>query len=196
MCRILFLTNNVNTESLYNWLCANNSYVFRSKEKLTEETIDKYNPDIVICYNYRYIISSEVIKKMSGNIVNLHISYLPWNRGANPNFWSFVDDTPKGVTIHYIDEELDKGSIIAQKQIDFDEKDETFESTYSKLNTEIVELFKCNWENIKNKTVNYSKTEEKGSYHNMEEFLKIKKEIGFSWDENIADFLERYRKNE
>ncbi len=28
------------------------------------------------------------------SIINLHISYLPWNKGAYPNVWSFIDETP------------------------------------------------------------------------------------------------------
>ncbi len=62
------------------------------------------------------------------SIINLHISFLPWNRGAHPNFWSFYDDTPKGVTIHLIDEGIDTGAIIYQKEITFDRNEKTFES--------------------------------------------------------------------
>ena len=37
----------------------------------------------------------------------MHISYLPFNRGAHPNYWSFKDNSPKGVTIHFIDNGID-----------------------------------------------------------------------------------------
>lgn len=46
--------------------------------------------------------------------MNLHISYLPWNKGADPNFWSCIDGTPAGVTLHHIDAGVDTGDIIAQ----------------------------------------------------------------------------------
>ena len=29
------------------------------------------------------------------SFINMHISYLPWNRGFSPNIWSFIDNTPK-----------------------------------------------------------------------------------------------------
>lgn len=61
---------------------------------------------------------------MKTPVLNLHISYLPWNRGANPNFWSFVENTKKGVTIHEIDEKLDKGKILLRKELEFDENRE------------------------------------------------------------------------
>ena len=62
-------------------------------------------------------------KKLYQNIkkiINLHISYLPYNKGAHPNFWSFADNTPSGVTIHEVNENLDSGNIIFQKKIEFD----------------------------------------------------------------------------
>ena len=52
-------------------------------------------------------------------IINLHISYLPWNKGASPNLWSVVEETKKGVSIHYVDSTLDTGEIIVQKELDF-----------------------------------------------------------------------------
>ena len=71
----------------------------------------------MVSYGYRKIVLADVIDKMAGEIINLHISYLPWNRGANPNFWSFIDDTPKGVTIHEMSADLDKGRILCQKEL-------------------------------------------------------------------------------
>ena len=47
---------------------------------------------------------------MKRPIVNLHISYLPFNRGSHPNYWSFVENTPKGVSIHEIDEQIEINS--------------------------------------------------------------------------------------
>jgi len=43
--------------------------------------------DLVISYGYRHILKKEIIESSKAPIVNLHISYLPWNRGAHPNFW-------------------------------------------------------------------------------------------------------------
>ena len=59
--------------------------------------------------------------------------------------WSFLEDTPKGVTIHYIDEGIDTGDIIVQKEVFIDEDKETLKSSYEILNKEIQALFKENW---------------------------------------------------
>ena len=88
---------------------------------------------------------------MQGQIFNLHISLLPYNREASPNFFSFIENTSKGVTIHQIDEGLDTGPILAQKRIIFDESKETFASSYEKLILEIQMLFKENWSSISDK---------------------------------------------
>jgi methionyl-tRNA formyltransferase len=105
--------------------------------------------DCIISYGYRHKISKEIIGSVHRRAINLHISYLPWNRGANPNYWSWYDNTPKGVTIHYIDEQFDTGDIIVQKQVDFSNVEPlTLRTTYQKLSDEIEDLFIHNWHGI------------------------------------------------
>ncbi len=105
--------------------------------------------DYVVSYRYRHIIKQDLLDFLSGKIINLHISLLPWNKGADPNLWSFLENTPKGVTIHFIDKGIDTGDIIAQKELFFDPEVETLGSTYEKLNSEIVRLFKDVWPRIR-----------------------------------------------
>ena len=71
--------------------------------------------DWIVSYGYRHIISKNHIDNLKNPIINLHISYLPFNRGAHPNYWSFKEKTPKGVTIHFMDEGIDTGPILVQK---------------------------------------------------------------------------------
>ena len=123
--------------------------------------------EFAISYRYRHIIWKPLIEYLNGNIINLHISLLPWNRGADPNLWSFLEDTPKGVSIHYIDEGIDTGDIIAQKELFFNNDAETLASTYEKLNIEILELFKMYWEPIINGKTDRKKQMQPGSFHNI-----------------------------
>ena len=125
--------------------------------------------DFLVSYGYRHIIQKPVIEHLQGRIVNLHISLLPWNRGADPNLWSFLEDTPKGVTIHYVDEGLDTGDIIAQKELFFDEEYETLATTYEKLNDAIVELFREYWPKIMDGQVQRLKQPVSGSSHRLED---------------------------
>lgn len=106
--------------------------------------------DFIISFGYRYIISKDIIDIFPNKIINLHISLLPYNRGADPNLWSYLEDTPKGVTIHYIDENLDTGNIIVQKEIKDNIQHDTLKTSYDRLINEIIILFENNIDNILN----------------------------------------------
>ena len=150
--KILYLTNNLAFD-LSECLIENGENVVICHEKINYDFLKSERFDFIVSYNYKYIIPENVIKMYENKIINLHISFLPYNRGAYPNVWSFLEDTPKGVTIHYIDEGVDTGDIIVQKELYFDEKNETFKTSYEKLNIEIQNLFKLNWDKIKNNKI-------------------------------------------
>ncbi len=189
-CNVLFLTNNDNALGLYDWLAERDS-VMLCQDKITVDMIKEWAPQIIVSYNYRHMITEDVIDYMNGKIVNLHVSYLPWNRGANPNVWSFVDDTPKGVTIHQISSGLDKGRILYQKECTFDPEKETFETTYRTLHEEIVKLFCGHWEEIRQWKCPLLEQEGNGSYHNAKDFEELKQRTDFNYTENIAAYLKR-----
>lgn len=185
---ILFLTNNPDSLVLYDWLKEKEpeKEIYVVSNKIYLEMVEQLQPDYIISYNYRYLIPAEVLEYMKGRAVNLHVSLLPYNRGSSPNFFSFLYDTPKGVTIHELTAGLDKGRILCQKELVFDEETETFESSYNKLQQEIVALFQENWERIKTGNCEGFLPQEKGSYHTMKELELFRTEHPFAWDETIA----------
>ncbi|MCD8379720.1 MAG: formyl transferase [Lachnospiraceae bacterium] len=188
--KVLFLTNNENTLPLYHWISE------RADCSLYSEPLDlsgllMFHPDILVSYNYKYMIPGDVIEAMHGNALNLHVSYLPWNRGSSPNFWSFIENTPKGVSIHKLAQKLDKGDVVFQKELFFDENKETFSSSYDTLQKEIMELFKANWEAILNGIYTPVVHPEKGSYHSNAQLAALRGKVDFSWDETIAIVKER-----
>lgn len=185
---VLFLTNNKNSLVLFDWLKYFETKLLIYSLPINDEQIINMNVEYIISYGYSYIIKKNIINIMQERIINLHISLLPWNRGANPNFWSFIDNTPKGVTIHYIDEGLDTGDILFQKEVIFDEKIETFRSTYKYLHEEIVNLFKENWKFLKNKKINAYKVIEKGTYHSIKDFENFTKNNPITWDDIIYNY--------
>lgn len=64
---------------------------------------------------------------------NLHASLLPQYRGAAPINWAIINNEVKtGVTTFFIDEKIDTGSIIANKEVAI-EKNETAETLHDKL---------------------------------------------------------------
>ena len=107
--------------------------------------------DFVVSYGYRHIVRKSVIDLFPNKIINLHISFLPYNRGADPNLWSWIESTSAGVTIHKLDPGLDTGEILIQKKVNFrnSDGDLTLASTYTKLQKEICQLFQENWDRLK-----------------------------------------------
>jgi methionyl-tRNA formyltransferase len=135
--------------------------VFQIQEKISFE-ISQF--DWIVSYGYSHIIKQEIIDKAKNPIINLHISYLPFNRGADPNFWSWFENTPKGVTIHQIDKGIDTGDIFIQKEVYF-EGNETLSSSYEMLKKEIEDLFIENFDNIIQGIIFPKKQNGKGTFH-------------------------------
>lgn len=190
--KILFLTNNEISYNLVYWLKnVKNEKVIMFQDNMSLKKLMEINPELVISYNYKYIIKEDIIDYMKNRIINLHISLLPWNRGASPNLWSFLEDTPKGVTIHLIDKGLDTGKILLQKRVIFDENKETLKSSYNKLHEEIVKLFQENWEDIKNNKIIPEAQIGKGTKHSIKDFKNIEKLVP-NWDINILKLKKMY----
>lgn len=191
---ILFLTNNNQYLNLFDWISGFHEHkCLLSSEKLSIDLFDEFKPDLIISYGYRYIIKPDIINLFKNKIINLHISLLPWNRGAHPNIWSFLEDTPKGVTIHFIDEGVDTGDILLRKEILFDENKETLSSSYNKLQFEIQKLFIENWVNIRENKIIPQKQQGKGSIHYIKDWEKISFLISKDgWNTKIADLKMSY----
>lgn len=127
--------------------------------------IQQLKPEIGISALFGYILRPEFIEGMPYGCINIHPAFLPFNRGAHPNVWSIVEGTPAGVTLHFIDEGVDTGEIIAQRQLPVEPID-TGETLYRKLEQAAVQLFKENWSLIRSgKKTSGSIPQEKGSYH-------------------------------
>lgn len=117
-------------------------------EPRTEASIRSLAPDMGISVFFDYILKPEFINLFTAGIINLHPSYLPYNRGQYPNVWSIIDETPAGVTLHFVDEQIDSGDIIAQRKVAVEPTD-TGETLYRKLEKECVYLFQSVWPLLK-----------------------------------------------
>ncbi|MFK7763606.1 MAG: formyltransferase family protein [Roseobacter sp.] len=107
----------------------------------TADKIPHGDYDLVVSFGYRHLIKAEMMDSLRCPVINLHISYLPFNKGAHPNFWSFYENTPAGVTIHKIDEGIDTGPILYQKRVHFAKTDVTFADTQKRLIEQVEQLF-------------------------------------------------------
>ena len=171
---------------IFNWLISKNENVISTEDKVSLDLIKKYNFNFLISYKYRFIITEDILRLFPNRAINLHISYLPFNRGSDPNLWSFVEDTKKGVTIHYIDKGIDTGEIIVQKEHKFLNKNETLKSSYDFLNESIQNLFIENWDLIKQNKIKSFPQIGKGSFHKSSDKKKIVNSPLFKgWDMTI-----------
>ena len=117
------------------------------RQTVVMDAIRKQRPDIGLSIFFDYILRPEFLNLFPAGVLNLHPSYLPYNRGQYPNVWSIVDCTPSGVTLHYLDEHIDTGDIIAQREVPVEPVD-TGQSLYRKLEHASLEVFKETWPRI------------------------------------------------
>ena len=182
--KILFLGYDRNKTKIIDQLINANCEVHHSKE-----VIQKVDYDLIISFGYCKIINRSILDRIKCPIINLHISYLPFNRGAHPNFWSFFDNTPSGVTIHLIDEGIDTGPIIYQKIVKFDDYEKTFSKTYKKLVLEIEKLFLENMNNILTNKWRSKPQKGEGTVHYLNQ---LPHEFS-GWDADIKEELKKLR---
>jgi methionyl-tRNA formyltransferase len=142
-------------------------------------------PEFLVSHGYRHIIKPDVLELVPDRAINLHIAYLPWNRGADPNLWSWIDGTPKGVTIHYIDEHVDTGDIIAQREVEFG-GGETLSSSYIRLQAEMVRLFVEQWPLIRRGDGERRPQQGKGSVHRLADRERVEHLLVAGWDTPVA----------
>lgn len=181
--QFLFLGYNKNQTSLINFLKKKN-FIVKNYQKIPPLKIFRQS-DFILSFGFRKIISENIIKKLKKPIFNIHLSYLPFNRGAHPNFWSFIDNTPAGVSIHKIDKGIDTGEIILRKKIYFNislYKFSTFKKTYNYLFREAEKLFKNNFNKIYEKKYKKILNNCKGTFNYKKDLPKWMK----NWNMNIS----------
>lgn len=117
--------------------------IFYSDALYEQETLARLKqtaPDLLLLAWWPYIIKKEILEIPRIGCLNLHPSYLPYNRGKNYNFWTIVEEVPFGVTIHWVNEGIDSGDIAFQSPVEKSWED-TGETLYRKAQAEIVRLF-------------------------------------------------------
>ncbi len=97
------------------------------------DTLKTQNADIIVVVAFGQILPKAVLEMTRYGCVNVHASLLPAWRGAAPIQWSLLaGDEVTGVTTMQMDEGLDTGDILLQREIPV-EPDETGGSLFDKL---------------------------------------------------------------
>ncbi|WP_022707750.1 formyltetrahydrofolate deformylase [Paracoccus zeaxanthinifaciens] len=82
--------------------------------RIVEET----GAELVVLARYMQVLSDQMCRKMSGRIINIHHSFLPSFKGANPYKQAYERGVKLiGATSHYVTADLDEGPIIEQDTV-------------------------------------------------------------------------------
>ena len=139
---------------------------YESSEQVSKYINDnKIEIDIGIMAWWPKIITQPLIGLPRCGFINTHPSFLPYNRGKNYNFWVLLEQVPFGATLHFVDEGIDSGDIIAQVRIPYGWEDNGG-TLYVKAKSAIVSLFKEEYPSIR--TLNFPRRKQNldvGSFH-------------------------------
>lgn len=76
----------------------------------------KYNCDLFVSMSFNQIFKAKLINLPKLKTINCHAGKLPFYRGRNILNWALINDEKEfGITVHYVDEGIDTGDIISQK---------------------------------------------------------------------------------
>jgi len=79
------------------------------------DIVEETGTQLIVLARYMQILSDEMCQKMSGKIINIHHSFLPSFKGANPYKQAYERGVKLiGATAHYVTADLDEGPIIEQ----------------------------------------------------------------------------------
>lgn len=175
----------LNSESNLSWIDGG--------EKITMDLVESYSPDYIVLHGCHSILGKDIVKKYPRRIINCHGAYLPFNRGAHPNVWSFIDNTPKGGTVHFIDENIDEGDIISRKTIEIQTND-TLSTTYWRIRDLLEDMFIDNWNDIiENKLITQKQDLTIGKTHYRKELESISNLLSKGWETPVKE-LEIWKK--
>ncbi len=96
-----------------------NIKIFQPEKIRTEyEDIVALNPDLIVTAAYGQIVGMKLLNSPKYRSINVHASLLPLYRGGAPIHKSIIDGQKEtGVTIMYMEKQMDAGDILAQKSI-------------------------------------------------------------------------------
>jgi len=82
------------------------------------EVVEESGAELIVLARYMQILSDALCQKMSGKIINIHHSFLPSFKGANPYKQAYERGVKLiGATSHYVTADLDEGPIIEQETV-------------------------------------------------------------------------------
>jgi dTDP-4-amino-4,6-dideoxyglucose formyltransferase len=191
MIKVLVLTDNVFVFEKFKSICQQKSradVVFKffcspsSKKNFSDyedvNVLDVKNDYESIINNYQLVISCHCKKIFPEELVsvvrciNIHPGLNPYNRGWYPQVFAINNGMPHGATIHEMDEEIDHGNIIAQRNILIDMVD-TSADVYDRVVRAEIELFEQHFDDLIDNTYVAKVMKSEGNYNSIQDFRDI-----------------------
>ena len=116
-------------------VAVDNNILVLQPEKIRKDymSVLELKPDIIVTCAYGQIIPKELLDYPKYGCINVHASLLPRLRGGAPIHHAIIDGYEKtGITIMYMDEAMDSGDIISQRETEISDID-TLESLHDRL---------------------------------------------------------------
>jgi len=114
-------------ETLKNYAKINNIDYIKHKNVNSDDfifSIKRYKCDLLVSMSFNQIFKSKILNLTKYKIINCHAGKLPFYRGRNVLNWALINDEKEfGITVHYIDEGIDTGDIILQKNFQITDND-------------------------------------------------------------------------
>ncbi len=93
--------------------------IIKEKENFNKKMLamlDEQKPDLIVLAGYMKLLGKTIVDKWENKIINIHPSLLPKFPGAHAIEQAFDNKEKEfGITIHFVDENMDTGKIIFQK---------------------------------------------------------------------------------
>tara|TARA_B100001057_G_scaffold245017_1_gene245342 strand:+ start:526 stop:1383 length:858 start_codon:yes stop_codon:yes gene_type:complete len=87
----------------------------KKQESLFQEVVEDSDAEMIVLARYMQILTEELSNKWFGKCINIHHSFLPSFKGANPYEQAFCKGVKLiGATAHFVTPDLDEGPIIEQ----------------------------------------------------------------------------------
>ena len=87
----------------------------KKQESLFQKVVDDSGAGMIVLARYMQILTEELSNKWFGKCINIHHSFLPSFKGANPYEQAFSKGVKLiGATAHFVTPDLDEGPIIEQ----------------------------------------------------------------------------------
>jgi methionyl-tRNA formyltransferase len=92
--------------------------VFPAKREGVGRILKQLTPDIIVSCGYPYILDRDAIASAQ-YAINVHPTLLPKYRGYRSGSYVLINgETKTGVTVHFLTEEMDRGDILLQKEVE------------------------------------------------------------------------------